>query len=203
MKIGIFGLPNSGKSQFRRWLVTKLRAAGINAEHWDADCFAQARFEADKDMRKPDENSNIVWLIEDVRGTTEHKEITSPGEKHGAWKPLSYYDLIIYLDPDWPIYASFWVSRALQWKKTGAGNWQRESGWKDMDDEDKIVSHVRYYLEGRQKWQNEDNQLLTQANYTPPTLMVKPTWNNAGALCWNLELYDILVLIHAHNDRQT
>ena len=72
-----------------------------------------------------------------------------------------------------------------------------------MDDEDKIVSHVRYYLEGRQKWQNEDNQLLTQANYTPPTLMVKPTWNNAGALCWNLELYDMLVLIHAHNDRQT
>ena len=202
MKIGIFGLPNSGKSQFRRWLVNKLRTAGINAEHWDADQFKQTRCPEDKDMREPDADSNIIWLIEDVRGTTGHTAVTSPSEKQGAWKPLQYYDLILYLDPDWPTYASFWVSRALQWRKTGAGNWQRESGWENLDDEDKIVRKIFHYLDGRQRWLEQDRQMLSPANGTPRTIMVKPYLNKACELCWNVELYDILVLVHEHN-RQT
>ena len=160
-KIGIFGLPNSGKSQFRRWLVKELREIGIRADHWDADRFKKSRVFEDNDMREPTDEPGIVWLIEDVRGTVPHKKVVVPGEKEGAWEQLSYYDHIFYLLPDWPTYAIFWVSRALQWKKIGAGNWMRESGWENMEDEEVIVRKVQYFLEGRGGWARDDEKSLS------------------------------------------
>lgn len=179
MNIGIFGLPNGGKSQFRRWLVQELREAGFKAEHWDADRFKKARVPEDNDMREPADEPGAVWLIEDVRGTVPHKETVAPGEKEGAWKPLSYYDFIFYLLPDWPAYAVFWVSRALQWKQMGAGNWMRESGWEDMTDDDVIIRKAQYFFEGREGWAREDEIILMHS----PRLFVRPVYTK-GQIEW-------------------
>ena len=191
MKIGIFGLPNSGKSQFRRWLVKKLREAGFKAEHWDADRFKKVRVPEDADMREPVDESGTVWLIEDVRGTVPYKEVVNPGEKEGAWKPLSYYDFIIYLIPDWPTFATFWVSRALQWKKMGAGAWMRESGWEDMADEEVIVRKVQYFLDRREGWAKADKNSLSHS----PRAFVRPVYMK-GQIEWrDFDLDQLLALL--------
>ncbi len=179
MKIGIMGLPNSGKSQFRRWLLKMLREAGIKAEHWDADRFKKVRVPEDADMREPIEEPGIVWLIEDVRGMVPHKEVVAPGEKEGAWRPLSYYNFIVYLLPDWPTYATFWTSRALQWKKIGVGNWMRESGWEDMADEEVIVRKVQHFLDERDGWVEADKNSLSRM----PRTFVQPVYAE-GQIMW-------------------
>jgi len=182
MNIGIFGLPNGGKSQFRRWLVQKLRKAGVKVEHWDADRFKKSRVPEDNDMREPTDEPGIIWLVEDVRGTVPHKETVAPGEKEGAWKSLSYYDFIFYLLPDWPTYAAFWVSRALQWKQMGAGNWMRESGWEDMTDDDVIIRKAQYFFEGREGWEKGDKRLLSSLVLIPHTI-VRPVYTG-GQIEW-------------------
>lgn len=177
MKIGIFGLPGSGKSWFRRWLVAQLREAGIKAEHWDADRFKKARCPEDEDMKKPiAADTQTVWLIEDVRGTAPHKPILQPGEKEGAWKPISFYDFILYLLPDWPTYAAFWVARALQWQKHAIGNWTRETGWEDLPTEDVIARRVHHFLEGYEQWIRADAAVLRMAAPLVPHLIVEPVW---------------------------
>jgi len=193
MRIGIFGLPNSGKSQFRRWLVRKLREAGLKAEHWDADRFKKSRVPEDNDMCESHEPMDIVWLIEDVRGTVPHKEVKNPGEKEGAWKPLSFYDFIFYLLPDWPTYATFWVSRALQWRKMGAGNWMRESGWENLEDEEVILLKVQHFLNGREDWAKEDKKILS----CMPHLFIQPiyTKNQFGWQNFDLDKFIAMVLL--------
>jgi len=192
MKIGIFGLPNGGKSQFRRWLVKKLREAGIKAEHWDADRFKKVRVPEDADMREPTEEQG-VWLIEDVRGTVPYKEVVAPGEKEGAWRPLSYYNFIFYLLPDWPTYATFWTSRALQWKKMGAGNWMRESGWEDMADEEVIIRKVQYFLDGREGWVKADENSLSHLSHD----FIRPVYIK-GQIEWRDFDFDKLVASLSH-----
>jgi len=194
IKIGIFGLPNSGKSQFRRWLVNRLRGVGIKAEHWDADRFKKARVPEDADMREPAEEPKTVWLIEDVRGTVPHKEAVAPGEKEGAWKPLPYYDFIFYLIPDWTTYAMFWVSRALQWQKAGAGNWMRESGWEDMADEEVIVRKVQHFLEGRESWVKADEIALLCRSPRNLCTFIRPVYRD-GRIEWRDFEFSLLVAV--------
>lgn len=195
MRIGIFGLPNSGKSQFRRWLVAELRKNGYRAEHWDADRFKKARCEADNDMKEPiDSDTETIWLIEDVRGTVPHKTVTKIGEKEGAWKPLFYYDRVIYLVPDWPTYATFWVDRALQWMKLGAGNWMREDGWEKLDDKTVIVRKVQYFLAGRTRWFEQDQETLVNHSLSFPYLFwlcVHPT-KEEEKIAWGITFSNLL-----------
>jgi len=183
MRIGIFGLPNSGKSQFRRWLVGRMHEAGGQVEHWDADRFKKARCPEDADMREPADEPGVIWVIEDVRGTVPHKSVIQPGEKEGAWKPLSFYNLVYYLNPDWSTYAAFWVSRALQWKKLGAGNWMRESGWENLDDEEIILRKVQYFLAGREAWIKEDMAVLSRITH-PLVISITPVWKADGEIEW-------------------
>jgi len=199
VRIGIFGVPNSGKSQFRRWLVRKLREVGMKAEHWDADRFKKSRCPEDNDMREPADDPSIIWIIEDVRGTVPHKEVVKEGEKEGAWKALSYYDIIVYLNPDWPTYSAFWVSRALQWKKSGAGNWMRESGWEDLDDEEVIIRKVQHFLNGKEVWAAQDKETLLNE----PSLSyyyVQPLYTQAG-IEWRG--FDIEFLVRNYRSAQS
>lgn len=184
MKVGIFGLPNSGKSSFRRWLVAKLREAGYKAEHWDADRFKKNRCPEDADMKEPPLvfDEEIVWLIEDVRGTLEYG-FTVTGEAKGAWRPLDYYDVVFYLQPLWPTYAFFWMSRALQWRKAGMGNWSRETGWENMPDEAAIEKKVWHFFSNYEKWLEEDERTLKNGIPMLP-VMVIPCWNG-NAIEWN------------------
>lgn len=187
MKIGIFGLPNSGKSQFRRWLVKKLHDAGFKAEHWDADNFNKPRCPEDANMTKPADVPETIWLIEDVRGTTPHRPFVGLGEKSGAWKPVSYYDYFFYLLPKNDTYAIFWVSRALQWKKTGVGNWQRETGWERLDNEDAILSKVHYFLANFDEWVEADMKFLSAISHHDRFQhFVHPKWIN-GTIEWDFD----------------
>jgi hypothetical protein len=173
MKIGIFGLPNSGKSQFRRWLVKKLRDAGFKAEHWDADCFDKPRCPEDEDMKEPThidnntsadiwrEDRKTIWLIEDVRGTMPHLDVVPPDENQGAWQPITYYDFILYLHPTKIAYTLFWVSRALQWKNAGRGDWKRETGWETLDNDEAIIRKVQYFLANYDNWLTNDQKCIS------------------------------------------
>ena len=167
MKIGIFGLPNSGKSQLRRHLVAHLRQLGHTVEHWDADRFEKARCPEDEDMKEPPEtfDAKTIWLIEDVRGTVILDAVRSSiavmlGRRDGAWRPIPYYDQILYLAPDWPTYAAFWVSRALQWHKNGKGDWTREKGWENLGEEEAILKKTQRYLLRREEWMRADREVL-------------------------------------------
>ncbi len=182
MKVLITGVPNSGKSQFRRWLVKKLRDAGLKAGHWDADQFKTARCPEDKDMRKPTDDPGIICLVEDVRGTLPFKKKVNPGEKGGAWRPLSYYNIILYLRPDWPTYALFWVSRALQWKREGKGDYKREDGWKDLSVEEVLVRKIQHYLDGMEAWVKEDGKVIRRM----PQIIIKPVYVN-GQIEWQFD----------------
>jgi hypothetical protein len=200
MNILICGLPNSGKSQFRRWLLKKLREAGIKTEHWDADQFKKVRMPEDENMFEPTPErlaeEPVVWLIEDVRGTVPHKEVVKPGQKGGAWKPLSWYDYILYLIPDWPTYATFWTSRALQWRKMGVGNWMRESGWEDMVDEEVIVRKVQYFLNGRDGWFASDTETLRDKVYS----FIRPVYAESQIMWLDFDL-DVFAALLRHRLR--
>lgn len=187
MKIGIFGLPNSGKSQFRREFLARLREAGKKAEHWDADRFTEARCPEDLDMLVPPEepDRDTFWLIEDVRGTMLHRPVVEPGEKEGAWKPLSFYDAIFYLSPPWETYALFWISRVLKWQKTGRGFWSREKGWESLDTEAAILDRIQFFLADRGRWIDDDLRVLRMpGTLSIRVLIIHPVWQLSGKIWW-------------------
>lgn len=201
MKIGIFGLPNSGKSQFRRWLVKKLRDAGFKAEHWDADNFNKPRCREDEDMKKPTDDPETIWLIEDVRGTTPYKPFVVLGEKHGAWQSISYYDYFFYLLPEYKNYQMFWVSRALQWQKTGVGNWQRETGWERLDSDDSILRKVYYFLSNYDSWTDRDNEWLNAIRHHDTfQRFIIPIWTENNTIEWNFDFEQFAAVLRKSLD---
>lgn len=163
MRVGIGGVPNCFKSQFRRWLVSFLRDQGLKAEHWDADRFKKSRCPEDLDMREPTDDPLVgFWIVEDVRLTVPHKEVVAEGEKEGAWKPLSWYDAVIYLRPDWPTVAMNWASRAIQWYANESGDHRRESGSIDIRSADATLERVAHYVTGWQGWMEQDVDVLSR-----------------------------------------
>ncbi|MGD0976804.1 MAG: hypothetical protein ABR875_00725 [Minisyncoccia bacterium] len=148
-------------------------------------------------MREPsDGQTDTIWIIEDVRGTVLHKPGLKKNEKEGSWKPIGYYDLIYYLRPSWQTYAAFWVSRALQWRKIGAGNWMRESGWEKLEDDEVIVRKVKYFLDGFDKWKRKDDIFIS--NLQIPVREIFPELNEKGEIEWvNFDKSDIAAFIHA------
>lgn len=184
-KIGIFGLPNGGKSQFRRFLLETLRNSLGNSNavrHYDADEYPIPRCPQDADCRAPrpeDEGDVQVFIIEDVRGTMPHV----PGDrKNSSWQPVGYYDFVFYLRPDWPTYSLFWTSRALQWYKKREGDHRRESGSVEIHDEDAVIEKVSKYLLGREQWESEDIDFLSAAK--TPFVSIKPKWIAEGKIEW-------------------
>jgi hypothetical protein len=165
-RIGIGGVPGSGKSQFRRAFVHFLRELDYQAEHYDADRFKSARCPEDADMQEPGPVQTYFHLVEDVRLTVPHKPVVQEGEKEGAWQPLEWYDTIIYLRPDWRTIAMNWASRALQWQTHGTGEHMRESGSTDFSDQAEVLSRVNNNIQNWEKWLEEDIETLCQLDKT-------------------------------------
>lgn len=190
MKIAIFGLPNSGKSRFRRDIVRLVRQFGFWAEHWDADRFDVVRFPDDADCRKPfespQEDPETVWIIEDVRGTGS-----------GAWKGVHAYDLVFYLDPGFFSHLLFWLSRGRQWFRSGTIDWRRDEGWeretapRDWRIIPIIAVKIIRQMFMRTFWRKSDREMLRSSGV--PVVEIRPCWTRGGGIRW--EGFDLGMLI--------
>ena len=103
-------------------LVRVLKEHGMAVEHSDADGFAEVRNARDSDMidvRETTLDSNTVYLIEDIHGT----------EAGSSLLPMSAYDLVFYLKPNYWTHLSFWLSRAWRWFSYGVYDWQPSRGF--------------------------------------------------------------------------
>lgn len=159
LMIGIFGLPCSGKSAFRRHLVKILRDAGLDAGHWDADQFdkhSELRCPEDADCAMPDTTPGKIWLVEDVRGLMP---LATPKNPKGAHYPLDDFAAILYLRPDRLTYEMFWLARALRWQENGRGDLTRESGSIALD-HFAIMDKVRHNLSNAGAWTEEDERAM-------------------------------------------
>jgi hypothetical protein len=85
-------------------------------------------------------------------------------------------------------HALFWVSRALQWQKIGAGNWLREAGDEKLDTEALIVRKVRNYLVGNEKWFEQDWALFVEYTHRENVVFwftdFAPTMADTGNIEW-------------------
>lgn len=180
MKVLIAGLGCSGKSTFRRNSVEKLRLAGFNAEHYDADAFKTARCDADKDCKRPEQfDENIFYFIEDARALSER-----------PYLPISEYNSILYVRSGLFSHMLFWLSRARQWFESGEFMWDRNTGWKgtrEPKDFRNFLPIVRELLKqfwNRRRWIRDDLTALAGKRY----IIVHSTWQHRKRIEFRLEI---------------
>ncbi len=172
MKILITGVGITGKSSFRRILVSSLRAANVKIKHYDTDEFKELRHPHDADCETPENfQRDVFYIIEDVHGPVE-----------GAYLPLKEYNLIIYLLPDKMSHLIFWLSRCWRWFKSGYFSWERKTGWGgtgnpyDFRNIIPIIKAVIHDFKNREAWVSNDLKAINRFLY----LIVRPYWTPHG-----------------------
>jgi hypothetical protein len=163
MKILVTGIGVSGKSSFRRLLFEKLQAAGCPVEHFDADGFKELRAETDRtclDSLPEAFAPNIFYIIEDVHATTPERVL-----------PLSEYDIIFYVQPNFINYLLFWTGRIVSWFKSGKFSWEKKSGWqgsgshRDLKNIWPILKQFSRHMIKRNGWLKEDRKMVRSFNF--------------------------------------
>lgn len=161
LKILITGVGITGKSTLRRTLKDLLSRI-ITAEDFDGDY-----------QEMPDFKERIVYIIEDVHGTTKE-----------ACLPLNDYDLIFYLLPSPLSHLIFWFKRMAVWFKEGEGSWDKArqdwlgSGKKyDISNIPLFIGLFLYDFRHRRKWINQDIEILSQFRNLA---VIQPQWTKDG-----------------------
>lgn len=174
MKILVTGIGITGKSTFRRKLVTDFRKRGLKTEHFDADCFEEIRHPIDKDcLEKLPEifDPEINYIIEDVHGPLD-----------SAVLPLKEYDLIYYIKSYVFSHILFWLSRMWIWFQTGNFSWKAGQGWEgagktyDLNNVLPIFKNFFHDLKNRRRWLKKDLKSIASFKYK----IVRSKWTKHG-----------------------
>jgi len=175
MKILITGIGVTGKSSLRRLLVEKFRRTGITVTQYDADEFAELRCAGDVDCTRPDVfRDDVLYIVEDVRGTLSGR----------SFLPLGEYDGVVYVLPGFVSHTLFWLPRLWRWFQTGKFSWDRNTGWKEVQKPYDIRNCsviVRVFLRDmryRSRWIRKD--LDTIAGSAVPCTVLHPRWSPRG-----------------------
>lgn len=162
MKILITGLGITGKSTFRKLFAQRSAVNGLPIWALDLD------YERDKIPRE--ENSDIVYVYEDVHGPTKKAVI-----------PLPEYDLIFYLLPSWLTHLRFWLSRMNIWFQNGKFAWDADKSkgeWAgtrkpyDLRNIPGIVKYFWHHFAKRNQEIKKDFEVMRKAKI--PVIIVEP-----------------------------
>ncbi len=164
MKILITGIGITGKSSFRRLLMSKIRSWGLKVEHYDADRFDEIRHPLEADCLKelPENFSDkAIYIIEDIHATMD-----------SAVMPLQEYDFIIYLQVGVFSHLMFWLPRMWKWFLSGQFSWEQNKGWmgtgkpKDLHNVIPIFQDMIRDFRNRKKWVKEDLGAIKNLHHT-------------------------------------
>lgn len=183
MKILITGVGITGKSTFRRKLVSRLRERGVQTEHFDADKFKEIRHPIDRSCLKelPEKfDEEVKYIIEDIHSTMP-----------SAILPLQEYDLIFYLMPNFFSHFLFWLPRMWIWFQNGYFSWEADRGWQgtgkpyDLRNLPGILKNFLRDFKNRQKWIKGDKEILLFS----PVVIIHPCWTRKGIKFPNILRY--------------
>jgi hypothetical protein len=170
----VTGIPDVGKSVFRRKFVEEKRKLGLTVEHYDADAFEKPRCVADVDCKRPEVFlDDVIYIIEDIHGFDEE-----------AFMPISAYNLIVYVKSGIFSHMLFWHSRAQHWLESGEFAWDRNTGWRGTQkryDSRNLLPILRELW--RQRWNRrklirEDMTILSGSE--KPYRIVSSIWTRKG-----------------------